>query len=143
MYLSASEDWTPEGVAVDAPTVLIVDDETALVSALSEFLESEGYDVATATDGLDALEQLRRGLRPAVILLDLMMPRMDGWGFRQEQLKDEELKEIPIVILTAAGFTKAALTAQFGDVELVPKPSGPAVLLSVLKERCGEAGPPL
>jgi len=123
-------------------SVLIVDDETALVSALSEFLDSEGYDVATATDGLDALEQLRGGLRPTVILLDLMMPRMDGWGFRQEQLKDEELKQIPIVILTAAGLSKAALTAQLGDVELVPKPSGPAVLLSVLKERCGEAGPP-
>jgi CheY-like chemotaxis protein len=141
MYTSAPQDWIPEDAAIDAPMVLIVDDEADLVSGLSELLESEGYRVATAMDGLEALDQLRRGLRPTVILLDLMMPRMDGWDFRQEQLKDDDLKEIPVIVLTAAGFSRTSIREQFGDIELVSKPSGHAFLLSVLRESCGEPGP--
>jgi CheY-like chemotaxis protein len=81
--------------------------------------------VATATDGRDALEQLRGGLRPCVILLDLMMSGMDGWDFRHEQMKDDDLKDIPVVVITAAGFSEASVRAQFGDIEFVPKPPRP------------------
>jgi CheY-like chemotaxis protein len=138
MVMSA-EDGTPsENVALEPPSVLIVDDEAGVVSGLTELLESEGYRVATACDGADALDQLRRGLRPSAILLDLMMPRMDGWDFRHEQMKDDELKEIPIIILTAAGFSEASVKTQFGDIGFVRKSSGHAVMLRALRQRCGE-----
>jgi two-component system, chemotaxis family, chemotaxis protein CheY len=139
MLRMSSEGWAPsECSAAEAPTVLLVDDELDVVSALSELLEDEGYNVATATDGIDALNQLRRGLRPSVIVLDLMMPRMDGWDFRQEQLKDDVLKDIPTVVLSAAGFTEATIKAQFGDIEFVPKPSGHTALLGALRRTCAE-----
>jgi CheY-like chemotaxis protein len=129
----SAEDRTPsENVALEPPSVLIVDDEPGVVSGLAELLGSEGYMVATACDGADALHQLRRGLRPSVILLDLMMPRMDGWDFRHEQMKDDQLKEIPIIILTAAGFSEASVKTQFGDIEFVRKSSGHAAMLRAL-----------
>src|SRR5213075_2065863 len=85
-------------------TVLIVDDDPPILSGLSEFLQGEGYNVAVAGDGRAALDQLRRGLRPSVIVLDLMMPVMDGWDFRHEQMKDAELRDIPVIVISATGF---------------------------------------
>jgi len=62
-------------------TVLIVDDDADIREVIKIFLEADGYRVSIAADGLDALEQLRAGLRPGLILLDLMMPRLDGEQF--------------------------------------------------------------
>src|SRR4051812_18932093 len=81
-------------------SVLIVDDDVAVVESLRDFLEDEGFEVVTAAEGRAALQHLRRGLRPCVILLDLMMPRMNGWEFRHEQLQDANLKDIPIVVVS-------------------------------------------
>jgi two-component system, chemotaxis family, chemotaxis protein CheY len=135
----SSQDWAPLEQTDPGPAmVMIIDDDSDLVCDLSELLESEGYEVATASDGVDALNQLRQGLRPSAILLDLMMPRMDGWDFRHEQMRDAELKEIPTIVLTAAGFSKASVIAQFGSIEFVPKSSGHAVLLRVLKQSCAD-----
>ena len=106
----------------DPTTILIVDDDVALAEGLAELLEHEGYGVATARDGLAALDQLRRGLRPRVILLDLMMPRMNGWDFRREQIKDDDLKDIPVIVMSAGGFSAASVKADLGDLEFVPKP---------------------
>jgi CheY-like chemotaxis protein len=103
-------------------TVLIVDDDSAVRSALRELFETEGYAVAVAANGQAALNHLGGGLRPCVVLLDLMMPVMDGWDFRTEMLKDPALKEIPVFILTAAGFSDETIRAQFGDIPFVPKP---------------------
>jgi CheY-like chemotaxis protein len=119
-------------------TVLVVDDDRAIVEALSDLLESEGYTVATATDGIEALEQLQGGLRPCLIVLDLMMPRMDGWDFRHAQLKFADLKEIPVIVLTAAGFSEASVKAQLGDVEFLSKPFAPEALLRVVRQTCEE-----
>ena len=138
MLISAGDGTSSEHVALEPRSVLIVDDEAGVVSGLRELLESEGYRVATASDGVDALDQLRRGLRPSAILLDLMMPRMDGWDFRHEQMKDDDLKDIPIIILTAAGFSEASVKAQFGDIEFVRKSSGHTAMLRALRQRCGE-----
>jgi CheY-like chemotaxis protein len=73
-------------------SVLIVDDDLDILGALADLLESEGYHVTTVTDGQAALSYLRRGLRPCVILLDLMMPGMNGWDFRAEQFHPELLR---------------------------------------------------
>jgi two-component system response regulator MprA len=127
-----------EAVGLEPATVLIVDDDRAVLDGLSELLESEGYAVATAMDGLDALGQLRGGLRPAVILLDLMMPRMDGWDFRYEQLEDDDLRDIPVVVITAAGFSETSVKTQFGDIEFVAKPPSEKRLLDAIRRHCGE-----
>jgi CheY-like chemotaxis protein len=118
--------------------ILVVDDDRAVLNALTELLESEGYKVTTAIDGLDALDQLRGGLRPRVIVLDLMMPVMDGWDFRHEQMKDQALRDIPVVVITATGFSETSLKAQFGDIEFVAKPPHIRGLLEAIRRRSGE-----
>jgi len=123
---------------VDAQSVLIVDDDLDILEALAELLECEGYRVTAVTDGRAALSHLRGGLRPCVILLDLMMPGMNGWDFRNEQLNDAELKDIPVVIVTAATVTEAALKAQLGDISLLSKPPLDDELISIVRRHCGE-----
>ena len=81
--------------------VMIVEDDSDVRESIVEVLEDNEYRVLGAANGKDALEQLRTGERPCVILLDMMMPIMDGWEFRTKQQQDPELNEIPIVVLTA------------------------------------------
>jgi CheY-like chemotaxis protein len=123
-----------------SPTVLIVDDDVDLREGIGELLEDDGYEVATATDGLDALHKLRLGLRPSVILLDLMMPKMNGWEFRQAQMSSQDLKDIPVVVLTAAGLSEAVVKTQLGDVGFVAKPADEPALLDAVRRRCPDAG---
>jgi two-component system response regulator MprA len=84
-----------------AKVVLVVDDDVDIRATLADVLVDEGYTVETAGDGLDALELLRGGLAPGLILLDLMMPRCDGADFRQAQLADPRLAGFPVVLLSA------------------------------------------
>jgi CheY-like chemotaxis protein len=138
---SVAQITAPEdGAALETLTVLIIDDDLPVIRGLSELLEGEGYAVAAATDGLAALNQLRGGLRPCAIVLDLMMPVMDGWDFRHEQMKDAELREIPVIVVTAAGFSEKSVKEQLGQVDFVPKSSSPERLLAAV-QRC--AGDPL
>jgi CheY-like chemotaxis protein len=81
--------------------VLVVDDDRDIRETLQEILESEGYEVHTARNGADALDQLRAEL-PQLILLDLFMPVMDGTEFRRRQLEDPQLADIPVVVVSAA-----------------------------------------
>ena len=84
-------------------TVLIVEDDNDTREMLGRFLELEGYKVETAENGKRALERLGSGVGACVILLDLMMPVMDGWQFRQEQIRDASLADIPVIVVSAAG----------------------------------------
>ena len=103
-------------------TILIVDDDTDVRRALTELLEDEGYAVAGAANGLAALNMMRGGVRPSLILLDLMMPGMNGWDFRNAQLRDPELSDVPVVVVSASGFNQEAIRTELGSIELVPKP---------------------
>jgi CheY-like chemotaxis protein len=85
------------------PTVFIVEDDFDTREMLGRFLEMEGYRVETAANGRVALDRLNGGTRACVILLDLMMPVMDGWQFRREQARDAELADIPVIVVSAAG----------------------------------------
>src|ERR1700682_362753 len=87
---------------------LIVEDDASIREAIAEVLRSEGYEASSCGHGREALEYLRDGHHPDVILLDLMMPVMDGWEFRIEQRKDPALATIPVVALSADGTPKAA-----------------------------------
>jgi CheY-like chemotaxis protein len=97
--------------------VLVVDDEMDLLDTMRIVLESEGFGVETARNGQEALAVLRAGEPPELVLLDLMMPVMNGWQVLSEIAKVPSLKSIPIVVLTAAGGPGIA-----GAVEVLRKP---------------------
>ena len=75
---------------------------------LGRFLELEGFRVELASNGKQALERLSSGIQPCVILLDLMMPVMDGWQFRRKQVENRDLADIPVVVVSAAGKDRIA-----------------------------------
>jgi CheY-like chemotaxis protein len=82
--------------------VLIIEDDKDILSLLAEFLQDEGFLVSTAENGIKALEFLNSTARlPQLILLDLMMPQMDGTQFRKEQEKIEIIKNIPVILMSA------------------------------------------
>jgi DNA-binding response OmpR family regulator len=83
---------------VKCPSLLIVEDDADIRDLMKIFLEAEGYQVSLAADGLDALEQLQAGARPSLILLDLMMPRMDGEQFLSE-MQSRRFSQTPVVIM--------------------------------------------
>jgi DNA-binding response OmpR family regulator len=85
------------------PTVLVVEDDEDTREMLGRFLELEGFNVVTAANGRQALERLGSGVTASVIVLDLMMPVMDGWQFRLAQIRDASLSHIPVIVVSAAG----------------------------------------
>jgi CheY-like chemotaxis protein len=85
-----------------AATVLIVEDDLDLQDFLRDVLGDQGYSVTMAANGLEALAALSRGPRPNVILLDLMMPLMDGWQFLAEVRAHGPYPDVPVVVETAS-----------------------------------------
>ena len=100
--------------------VLIVDDEDAICSVLSEILEDEGYHVQAATDD-EALSIAAGEPHPDLVLLDIMMPVMDGPEIRRRLLQDPRTAEIPVVVMTAAG-DAARWATQLGAAGSLQKP---------------------
>jgi len=90
--------------------VLVIDDDRDIRETLQEILETEGYEVQTARNGAHGLERARE-LRPALILLDLFMPVMDGTEFRRQQVQDADLAAIPVVIVSAAAGLEERIAA--------------------------------
>jgi len=117
-----------EGTAA-APLLMVVEDDPDVSEALIDALVDAGYRVVAACDGLDALERLGvANEAPQLILLDLMMPRLDGWGFLERQRADVRLREIPTVLLTARGGVGIDV-----GVEVVRKPVHIDTLLGVVE----------
>jgi CheY-like chemotaxis protein len=81
--------------------ILVVDDDDASRNAIQVLLELDGFRVVTAADGVEGLDHLRAGLQPMAILLDLCMPRMDGFQFRSAQAQEPTLADIPVVVYSA------------------------------------------
>ena len=109
-------------------SVLVVEDDPLIRGAMQMVLEWEGYRVAWAANGRQALDLLRSGEQPSCILLDLMLPVLDGWTFREEQLRDPALAAIPVVVVSAAD--RAACLQASGHVQ---KPFQPEELLAALR----------
>lgn len=114
-----------------AKLVLIVDDDPAIQQAIKDALEDEGHSVAIAPHGADALGQLRSGIRPDLIVLDHMMPVMDGPTFAAEIQKDPALSHLPIVLLTADARADDKATAM-GLSAFLRKPLRLDVLLDLV-----------
>jgi CheY-like chemotaxis protein len=104
----ASIDDLVERPATSGCPVLIVEDDADLRDMMAQLLRLEGLKAVTAANGREALEYLRRHAPPNVILLDLMMPVMDGWQFRREQQRDAELANVPVIVLSALDHARAA-----------------------------------
>jgi CheY-like chemotaxis protein len=113
--------------------VLVVDDDDDLREVMCEALSAEGYEAVQAEDGQRALARLRER-RVDVILLDLMMPNMNGWEFRAEQQRDPALAGIPVIVMTAA--TDVSRTAELAASAYLQKP----VALGALLETVAEVG---
>ena len=90
------------------PTVFIIEDDVDTRDMLAKFLELEGYNVELAANGRQALDLLTSGTNVNVIVLDLMMPVMDGWEFRRRQVEDARLRNIPTIVVSAAGRERLA-----------------------------------
>lgn len=114
---------------------MIVDDDDDIRMAVQIVLETYGYRPITASDGVEALDQLRAGERPCLIILDLMMPGMDGQQFREAQLDDPALAPIPVVVLS--GDYKLDERAAEMGVEGLRKPIQLPKLLAKIEQFCG------
>ena len=86
---------------VNRRRIMVVEDDAHIREAIAEALDEEGFEVVEAANGREALDKLHHE-PAALVLLDLMMPVMDGWQFREAQLHDEKLADIPVVVLSAA-----------------------------------------
>jgi len=114
--------------------VLVIDDEPPIRLLCRVNLEAEGMTVLEASDGPTGLETARQE-RPDVILLDVMMPALDGWRVAEQLLEDERTKDIPIIFLTArAEFRDRARGLDIGGVDYVTKPFNPLELAPLVRD---------
>ena len=117
--------------------VLVIDDEAPIRLLCRVNLEAEGMEVLEASDGPTGLEEARRE-RPDVILLDVMMPALDGWRVAEQLLDDPNTQDIPIIFLTArAEFRDRARGLDIGGVDYVTKPFNPLELAELVRDLLG------
>jgi CheY-like chemotaxis protein len=117
-------------------TVLVVEDDREVRDAIAEVLADSEYKAVAASNGVEALEQLRNAaIRPCLILLDVMMPTMDGWEFRAEQQRDPAVKDIPVVLLSAHADVRSA-AAEMAAAGFLAKPVAIDSLLETVERFC-------
>ena len=112
--------------------ILIVDDDPEILETICAFLAWEGYSVATASNGAEALQTVER-IRPALVLLDMRMPILDGWGFARE-LRQRGI-QLPIVVMTAAQDAQA-WAREISAAGCLPKPFDLDDLVAAVKRLC-------
>lgn len=114
-------------------TILIVEDDDEIRDLLAEMLGDEGYAVLTASDGQQALDVLAAPPVPNLIVLDLMMPNMDGWTLRSRLLEDGKLADIPVVVLSGAADLRQGASG-LQAVRVLTKPVKWNTFLDVVRE---------
>ena len=115
--------------------ILIVEDDFDIREALTQILEEEGYEVRGAANGKEALEIAASPPTPKLILLDLMMPVMNGWQFRAEQLNDPRLAPVPVLVISADPHLQLK-AEKLGVAGLLKKPISLDDLLVAVKSHC-------
>ena len=118
--------------------ILLIEDESDIRAILKDALEWEGYRVYTASNGKEGLEVLLEIPTPGLILLDLMMPVMNGWEFANELQTDREYVDIPIVALSAFSDPEKKIRIK----GFIKKPVDLDLLLSLVREHCGPGAIP-
>lgn len=117
----------------DHSPVLIVEDDADLREMMAQLLSLEGYRTQAVANGQEALSILRRGDRPDLILLDLMMPVMDGWEFRRRQMQDPQIADVPVVVLSALDPSRAV---DLAGAAFLKKPLDFDRLLELVRRFC-------
>lgn len=118
--------------------LLIIEDDSDIQILLKQLFEIEGYDLELANNGRDGFLKLQTSsVLPDLILLDLMMPVMDGYEFRSKQRSDERLAGIPVVVMTARGAPNHLDKATLAASDYLKKPVELDDLLSVVQKHCG------
>jgi PAS domain S-box-containing protein len=124
---------TPGSATATAePVVLVVDDDADLRRALARLLRQHGYVVATAANGQEGLDYLRTGARPTVIVLDLAMPVLDGWGFLEARNRSPDFRWIPVVVISGQGQAVATRVSSM-NAALLQKPVAPEDLVAAMQ----------
>ncbi len=119
------------GTVPPSKRVLVVDDEDAIRTAVADALDFEGYEVITATNGAEALEQVRTA-RPDAVVLDLMMPVMDGWTFMEACRREGLCAQTPVLVMSA--YRHLSETApNLGAKACIAKPFDLDVLLGAVE----------
>lgn len=118
-----------------AALVLVVEDDDDVRESLRDVIVDHGYKVVPAANGAEALALLRSSTRPCLILLDLVMPVMDGWQFLDHVRADAAIADIPVVVASA----HAGSHAPPGIQGLLPKPIAIDHLLDTVERHCGQA----
>lgn len=120
--------------------VLIVDDDPDVRRMIQLLLETSGYQTMSASNGAEALERIHE-CRPCVVLLDMMMPVMDGFEFRRQQLSDPEISDVPVICLTAH-YEPGQVTTQLKAPCLQKPPHFPQIL-DAIGAKCGAGNDPI
>jgi DNA-binding response OmpR family regulator len=123
-----------------APRVLVMEDDPSVRSLLHTLLDSEGYDVVTASDGLSGLVQAS-AQPPALVLLDIMMPDLGGMRVLQELRADPALVDVPVIVVTGRLEAVPELEADLGDESVFVKPFGVPELLARVAVLIGKGLP--
>jgi len=113
--------------------VLIVEDDADLRDMMAQLLQLEGYPARTVSNGREALDYLEHVEKPDVILLDLMMPVMDGWEFRRRQMDDPAFAKVPVVVLSALDQSRAQ---DLSGAAFLKKPLDFDLLLELVRRFC-------
>ena len=129
-------------MAEEKKVVVCIEDEPEMIDLVKLILGRKGFDLVGAVGGREGLETVRR-LKPDLVLLDLMMPDMDGWEVYQKMKADDELKDIPVVVVTAkAQSIDKVLGLHIAKVDdYVTKPFGPQELLHSVRKVLGLSTP--
>ncbi len=123
-----------------AKLVMLVDDSDVLRKITVFNLKKNGYEVVEATNGEEALEKLKSGIKPDLMLLDIMMPKMDGFTVLKHLKENDEWKDIPVIVLTAKGGEDDEKTAlSLGATRVMTKPFSPIQLIQEVKRVIGDA----
>lgn len=118
-------------------TILLVEDDPDISEAIQSILEEEGFNVKCSANGQEALDYLKDASNsPSLILLDLMMPHMNGYQFREIQLKDSKIANIPTIILSAAGKCDDLIDFHFRDC--LSKPLDLETLIDVVQKNTND-----
>ena len=123
------------------PYLLVVDDDHDVREVVTQVLEDEGWAVHGASDGTFAVEHLDRHAAPGLILLDLMMPRMNGWEVLEAISARPALHDVPIVVLTAAVDRKTRSELAERGLEVLTKPVQLKDLIAVVARKCAKEAP--
>jgi CheY-like chemotaxis protein len=119
-----------------SPTILIVEDHHDIRESLCQWLEHQGYRTIGCASGVDALTVLQSGKQVCLILLDLMMPTVSGFQFREQQRASSALRDIPVAVISGAPRPQD-YHGNLGAVAYLRKPLDPAVVLEVVQQYCG------